>query len=192
MLGNDVQFDVAKDSNAFVEKVEKRGRPELSGVLNGKELELLSDKTFEISIPTDNDGFCLLQCPTCGEFFKLSPSDYEDDGVLEIRCPACGLADNAYLTDDVIELGMAKAKNYANDLIHDFFRDTEKSFRGSNISFKAGTKPRPEPEIPIRSGIEALVITRFPCCKKEVKVKPLLRITGCYCPFCGVKNFELE
>ena len=152
----------------------------------------MSDKTFEISIPADNNGFCLLQCPTCGEFFKLKPSDYEDDGILEIHCPSCGLTDNAYLTDDVIRLGIAKAKNYENDIIHYFLMDMEKSLRGSSVSLKAGKKPRPEPELPIRSGVEALVITGFPCCKKEAKIKPLLKITGCYCPFCGVKNFELE
>ncbi len=152
----------------------------------------MSDNTFEISIPTDNDGFCLLQCPTCGEFFKLKPSDYEDDGIIEIHCSSCGLTDNAFLTDDVIDLGMTKAKNYTNVIIHDFFKDLEKSSHGSSVSFKAGKKPCPEPETPIRSGIEALVITLFPCCKREAKIKPLLKITGCYCPFCGVKNFELE
>ena len=32
----------------------------------------MSDKEIiEISIPADNDGFVLLQCSYCGEFFRL-------------------------------------------------------------------------------------------------------------------------
>ncbi len=152
----------------------------------------MSDVTFEISIPSDNDGYCLLQCPTCGEFFKVQPSDYEDDGVLELHCPACGLVGENYVTEDVLELGMAIAQNYANDLIYNEMKKWEREFKGSFVSFKAGKKPTPEHETPIRAGIEALAITRFPCCIRSAKIKPLLQITGCYCPFCGVKNYEVE
>ena len=42
------------------------------------------DFHMEISIPADNDGYILLQCPNCGTFFKATPSDIEDDGVLEL------------------------------------------------------------------------------------------------------------
>ena len=45
----------------------------------------------EIAIPADNDGFALLQCNLCGEFFKLKPSDVQSDEVLNIWCPVCGL-----------------------------------------------------------------------------------------------------
>lgn len=152
----------------------------------------MDDVIFEISIPADNDGFCLRQCPTCGEFFKLKPSDIEDEGVLEIHCPACGLIGDCYETEDVINLGMTKAQNYANDMLNDFFRKMEKNFKGEPITFKAGKKIPHEPEIPIRAGIEALTITKFSCCKREAKIKPLLRMTGCYCPFCGVLEDEFE
>lgn len=47
--------------------------------------------TFEISIKSDNDGFILLQCSLCGEFFKLLASDLNDDSTLNIWCPYCGL-----------------------------------------------------------------------------------------------------
>lgn len=152
----------------------------------------MSDVKFEISIPSDNDGYCLLQCPTCGELFKVKPSDYEDDGVLELRCPACGLAGENYITEDVVELAMAMAQNYATDLIYNEFKKMERKFKGGMISFKAGKKPKPEPENPIRAGIEALTITHFSCCKRNAKIKPLLQITGCYCPFCGVKDYEVK
>jgi hypothetical protein len=68
----------------------------------------------------------------------------------------------------------------------------EKKFKNGLISFKAGKKPTPESETPIQAGIEVLVITNFPCCHRNSKIKPLLKITGCYCPFCGVKEYETE
>jgi len=120
------------------------------------------------------------------------PDDFEDDGVLEIRCPACGLADDSYITDDVVDLAMAITQNYAMDLIHNEFKKLERQFKSGLMTFDAGKKPDPEPETPIRAGIEALSITNFPCCKRNAKIKPLLQITGCYCPFCGVKNYEVE
>ena len=152
----------------------------------------MSDVTFEISIPADNDEYCLMQCPTCGEFFKLTPSDYEDDGILEIWCPACGIVGVNYITEDVMELALAKAQNYANDLIYNEMKKLEKSFKGGAVSFKAGKKPKSEPENLVRAGIEALSIVLYTCCKRNAKIKPLLQITGCYCPFCGVKNYEIE
>lgn len=60
------------------------------------------------------------------------------------------------------------------------------------ITFKAGKRPKHENEDPIHSGIEAMEICNFPCCKRTAKIKPLLKMTGAYCPFCGVKNYEIE
>ena len=39
---------------------------------------MTADTTFNISIPSDSDGFIFLQC-TCGEYFKLTPKDLEDE-----------------------------------------------------------------------------------------------------------------
>lgn len=147
---------------------------------------------MEISIPTDDDGFVLLQCEHCGEFFKATPADIEDDGVLHIFCPCCGLISDSYVTDDVIELAIKMTKNLAMDMIYDAFKDLERHNRNGIVKFKAGKKPRHEQEDPIKTGIEALETTSFPCCNRSAKIKPLLKITGCYCPFCGVKNYEVE
>lgn len=146
-----------------------------------------------ISIPTDDDGYILLKCEHCGTFFKATPSDIEDDGVLHIFCPSCGLTSENYLTEDVIELAMKMTKNLVNDMIYDMFKDLERQTkRNSLVKFKAGKRPQHEAEDPIRSGIEALEITTFPCCGRTAKIKPLLRMTGAYCPLCGVKNYEIE
>ena len=145
-----------------------------------------------IDIPTDDDGYSLLKCPTFGTFFKAIPSDVKDDGVLEIFCPSCGLVGENYLTEDVIELGMKMLNNEAMDVIYNELKKLERKTKNELISFKAGSKPKHEVIEPLRTGIEALEITNFPCCNRSAKIKPLLKMTGCYCPFCGVKNYELE
>lgn len=145
-----------------------------------------------ISIPTDDEGYVLLKCEHCGTFFKGTPSDLQDDGVLHIFCPSCGLTSDSYITEDVLELAMKMTKNKVNDMIYDMFKDLERHSKNSIVKFKAGKRPRHESEDPIRSGIEALEICTFPCCKRTAKIKPLLKMTGAYCPFCGVKNYEIE
>ena len=150
------------------------------------------DFTFEINIPSDDDGYILLQCEHCGTFFKIPAGDMENDALLELYCPGCGLVSKSYLTKDVIELAQAMAQNYAMDMLYDAFKDLEKKTKRGIVQFKAGKPPKHEHENLIRSGIEALDITSFRCCKKNVKIKPLLKMTGCYCPFCGVKEYEIK
>ena len=152
----------------------------------------MAEIKMEISIPADNDGYVLLQCPFCGEYFKLTPDDFEDEGVLDIYCPSCGLSGDDFFTEDVVELAITMSKNVAMDMIYNEMKKWEKKLNSGIITFKAGKKPKPEPENAIRAGIEALSITRFQCCKRSAKIKPILKFTGCYCPFCGVKAYELE
>ena len=148
---------------------------------------------MSISIPTDDDGYVLLKCEHCGSFFKGTQYDIDDDGVLNVFCTSCGLISDSYVTDDVLKLAINMTTNLVNDMIYDAFKDMERHNRkNSMIKFKAGKKPHHETEDPIRSGIEALEICTFPCCKRTAKIKPLLRMTGAYCPFCGVKNYEIE
>lgn len=147
---------------------------------------------FEIELPSDDDGYTLLQCEHCGTFFKCCPSDIKDEGVLDIFCPSCGLISGNYLTDDVIQLAEKMEENYVNKSIYAMFKGLEKQTKQSPVRFDAGRKPDIEDEEPIRSGIEALSFTDFPCCNKTAKIKPLLQMTGCYCPYCGVKNYEFD
>lgn len=146
----------------------------------------------EIAIPADNDGFALLQCNLCGEFFKLKPSDVQSDEVLNIWCPVCGLISDGYFTQDVIDLALKMATNIANDLLFDSLKDMQKRFNSGFISMKISKKPDREIESPIVSGIEALEIQKYKCCKKQAKIKPLVKIFGSYCPYCGVKYDEFE
>jgi hypothetical protein len=148
--------------------------------------------SIEISIPTDDNGYILLQCSHCGTFFKSTPADLEDNRLLDIYCPSCGLISGNYITEEVLELAVAMGQNIAMDMIYDEFKKMEKKFKKGPVTFKAGKRSKHEPENPIRSGIEALETATFSCCNRTAKVKPILKITGCYCPFCGVKNYEVE
>ena len=147
---------------------------------------------IEIPIPVDDDGYILLQCSHCGTYFKGIPADIKDDGVLNLYCPSCGLISETYVTEDVLELAMAMVKNVAMDMVYEQFKKLERSFKKGPVTFKAGKRPKRVHENPIYSGIEALEIAAFPCCKRSAKIKPLLKMSGCYCPFCGVKNYEVE
>ena len=151
-----------------------------------------NDFHMTISIPTDDEGYVLLLCPNCGTYFKVTPSDMQDDGLLAIYCPSCGLAGEDYITKDVLELAMAMMKNKAVGTIQNELKKMERQFSKGPIKFKAGMTPKHEPENPLYSGVEALEITTFSCCKRTAKIKPILKMTGCYCPFCGVKNYEVE
>lgn len=151
-----------------------------------------NDKVFTIAIPSDDDGYILLQCEHCGEYFKVTANDIQDDRVLNIYCPACGLESDSYITEDVIELAEAMATNYAQDLIYDELKKLEKQTGRSPIQFKIKSKPEYLYENPVRSEIEALQIVSFPCCHRRAKIKPLLKMSGCCCPFCGVKIYDFE
>lgn len=148
--------------------------------------------SIKISIPTDDYGYILLQCSHWGNFFKASPDDLEEDRVLEIYCPSCGLISDTYITEDVLDLAIAIGRNNGMDMIYDRFKKMERQSRIGPVNFKAGKRPKHETENAIRSGIEALETGTFPCCNRKSQVKPILKITGCYCPFCVVKNYEVE
>lgn len=152
----------------------------------------MDTETFEISLPTDDDGYILLQCEHCGEYFKLTADDYDNDNLLHISCPACGLESENYFTEDVMNLVDTIANNYAMDLVYNAFKDLEKKSQNGLVKFEAGKKPKHEYENAIHSSIQALQEITFPCCQHMAKIRPILKMSGCYCPCCGVKNFDFE
>jgi predicted RNA-binding Zn-ribbon protein involved in translation (DUF1610 family) len=141
---------------------------------------------MKIEIPTDNDEYVLLQCPLCGNYFKIIP---HNDDILELHCPNCGLVSDNYFTEDVIELAKAMAQNYAIKLIHKEMKQLERMNKRGNFTFKVGKKPKEEYESPIRATVEAMAIHQYQCCGRSIKIRPLLLMTGSYCPFCGVREF---
>ena len=153
----------------------------------------MSDR-INISIPisADDHGYVLLRCPKCGEYFKLTAADCKDDDVLWIHCPFCGLISDSYITQDVFNLGLNMMHNEVADMIYDSMKDLERQSKNNLVTIKAGKRPKHRSTDPIRSGIEAMEEMQFPCCKRPAKVSALLTLTGCYCPFCGVRYDEFE
>ena len=147
----------------------------------------MGDVLFEIDIPSDDDGYVLFRCPKCGEYFKIRPTDYYAEEVIEIHCPLCGLVSDNYMTTDVIELGLTMAENYAMNMIYDAFSSISKKSRNSSVKFKVD-KPRIKEEVPLRSTIDEMEIHEFPCCKRTVKLRYSLIYCGSYCTFCGGKD----
>ena len=99
-------------------------------------IKLSDTVNFEITIPSDNDGYILLQCEHCGEFFKCIAMDIEDDSILNIYCPSCGLISENYLTEDVVELAMTKSENYATNMIYNAFKNLEFKNKQNNMQIK--------------------------------------------------------
>jgi uncharacterized Zn-finger protein len=152
----------------------------------------VSYKTFEISIPADEDGYVKFQCPYCNQKFKLNASEIEESDVVDLYCPVCGLANEVsnFYSDEVMEKAMSIAENEAMNMIFDMFKDFERSTRSNkNFNVKAGKKP----DVPIKEiyeNIDELIEVKLNCCDKHIKVSELDRLLGVYCSYCGVKDYE--
>ena len=150
----------------------------------------MDDFSFRIEIPCDEDGFVLLQCPQCGELFKLKVDDYNSDDILEVCCPACGIASENFLTEDVLSLAMTMAQNKAFEAMHKEMKKLERRTRGKAISFKAGKPPKPDDEPILQPSVDALAIVVCKHCGRQSKVARLLSMSMFVCPLCGVSNFN--
>lgn len=146
----------------------------------------MSDEiTYSFSIPADSDGFVLLKCSLCQEFFKITPSDYEDDSQIEVWCPKCGLVPDSLLTEDVLELMDRTINNHFVDLLDDFDKKMKKTFNSKSMKYTSKSKQKKEVISTITPKSENLEINTYNCCHKEAKINPNLKLEGGYCPFCG-------
>jgi len=149
----------------------------------------MANVSFQITVPSDNDGFITFQCPFCDERFKLTTEDFQREDILEIFCPYCGLRHqhSNFLRDEVIEQAKIIASNYAKSLLNQWVKDLEKSTkRNKFVKFKVGKSQKIEAE-QILFEQEELEITTLACCQVTVKTRPLNKVIGVYCPCCGVK-----
>jgi uncharacterized Zn-finger protein len=149
----------------------------------------MADVSFQITVPSDNDGFITLQCPFCDDRFKLTVEDFQREDILEIFCPYCGLRHqhSHFLRDEVIEQAQIIASNHAKSLLNQWVKDLEKSTkRNKFVKFKAGKPLKIEAE-KILFEREELETTTLACCQVTVKTRPLNKVIGVYCPCCGVR-----
>lgn len=145
---------------------------------------------MEITIPIDEDGFVLLQCHFCEEYFKIKSSDMNSDDMYQIWCPYCGLISDSYVSEEVIDVALGKITNMAMQELYSTFKDMEKKTRNSFVSFKTGQKPNDIFITPIKNRIDKLEICNYKCCKNQAKIIPLSKYIGNYCPFCGGRYDE--
>lgn len=145
-----------------------------------------SDKVFQISIPSDADGYVLLKCPNCSEKFMLQVGDVKDEATIDIWCPHCGLKYDNYLDDDIYDEAQKIIHNQFADVLNEFSKNMEATFRHSkNIKFKPGKKIEREYEMPIGRKTGDYEEKNYPCCDKTARIKTITKFEGGYCPFCG-------
>lgn len=146
-------------------------------------------KNFIISKQSDIDGFSSFKCSLCGEEFKLNSTECQEDDVYELFCPHCGIPSepSSYLTDDFVENAMILAENEVANMLNDFTKGLEKSFRGNkSIKFKSGKKLPIKPLKPMYEQ-DDLDQVEFNCCERQAKLNTLLISSkNPYCPYCGV------
>lgn len=144
-----------------------------------------------IQIYSDEDGFSLLQCHFCGEYFKVFTSILNDESAINIWCPYCGLNGKNYTTSEMIDVGIKMAQNELNEMIYKMFKDLEKKTKGNKfMTFKAGKKPKVEHISPINEILDNFAIKELKCCHSKVKIRPINKMCGCYCPICGGIDYE--
>lgn len=143
-----------------------------------------------ITIPTDEDGFVLLQCHICGEYFKLLASDVNDDSTINIWCPYCGLNGKQYAPKEVINTAIKIAENELNEFIYNALKKMEKETKSSLIQFKCNKKTNFKNIPPIKVRIDKLELKNYKCCNSVTKIQPISKMCGSYCPICGGINYE--
>ncbi len=146
-------------------------------------------KTFNISIPTDADGFVGRACdaPGCKQYFKV----YVPDHGGQLNCPYCGVqfSRDSLLTSSQLkyakEAAIEEARVYA---IEEFQKMLKNTFRGSkNITYKPGRKPRKRHVQP--RYVEREVDTEFQCVECSVRFQ-VYGIFG-FCPGCSCENLQI-
>ena len=145
--------------------------------------------TISISIPLDEDGFMLMQCPHCQGFFKVLSADYESDDVYELWCPLCGLKDDNFLPAELLELAKAKA---LNSIIGDFEKQLARigasTSRQSLMSLKVSVDSKREREREVLPAVDAFEKSVCVFCGRTTKLKPLDKYLGSFCAFCGERR----
>ena len=144
------------------------------------------DEHISLSIPLDEDGYLLLQCPHCQGFFKVLSEDYKSDDVDGLWCPICGLKSENFWPDKVIELAKAKVLNSCiGDFEKELARISASTSRQSLITLKVSSTSRREHEAEILPAVDSFVKSECHFCGKSIKVKPLDKYAGSFCAYCG-------
>ena len=137
-----------------------------------------------MQVPTDDEGYLALQCPHCGDAFKIRGSDYQERELSDLYCANCGLSGEfgSFLPPDVIEAMQQAAMNHILPDLEKAVADLNKT-SGGLISIRAEIdKPPPADEI---RAVTDLAEAQLPCCETAVKLPFRNAAAVFYCPFCG-------
>jgi len=145
----------------------------------------------QIPIPADDEGFIGMHCRMCGQRFKLRARDLADDSLGdELYCPLCGLRAERgqFRSPKVDEIAETHARNLVADLLNDFGKEMERTFRGSkHMTFKRGRRLKKQP-VPEIHKVNDLAIVEFACCDVAAKVPSSDALGRTYCPSCGAEE----
>ena len=147
----------------------------------------MSEDKIRFSIPLDEEGYISLECPFCGEEFKILGSDFEEEENFQLFCPYCGLIDekSSFLSKDAITHVTTLAENHMNEMLNKTFKNIEKDSRNNKfVKFKV-TKELKSEEPKKLIAVNDLIEKEMKCCNKNIKV--FSEQMGIFCPFCGVK-----
>lgn len=143
---------------------------------------------YEISLPSDEDGYTTLQCPYCREKFKIRNDEFQEQNYSNICCPICGLTNSVskFYTKDVYDKAMEIAENEVYKMINDAFSGfkSTKYLKITTNAFKSDKNKV------LRDKEYSLQIVEVKCCNIHLKVRQLDALIGAYCPYCGRDNIE--
>lgn len=147
----------------------------------------MSDKTFEIRIPIDEDGFLEMECDFCRNRFMLHADTFHDESYLHFFCPICGFPNetNTFYCTEVLEKVEQIALNYMHSEME---RTIGKSIKKINKNgfFKMSINiPKAEPEKELYQPVSEYETVQLECCNSSVKVQYFDKEIGIYCPLCG-------
>ncbi len=150
---------------------------------------MADEEEYQITFPTDSDGFVGFRCSSCGYRFRLSTEEFSAADGIEMFCPACGLPNVpcSFITDEMTEYVEAFAESIMAEKLNAMFDNMERQCRSSKaLTFKRGKRlAEDRPVLP--SEPDDLISVCFPCCGRRAKVGATSDAEDVYCPYCGVK-----
>lgn len=109
----------------------------------------MSNVSFQITIPLDEEGFIEMECDFCKNRFMLHNDVYESEDNINFFCPVCGLPNytNTFLCPEVLEKAQQIALNYIHAEIDKTIGKTIRDINRGGSLFKMSMKmPHKETE----------------------------------------------
>lgn len=150
----------------------------------------MSDVTFEISIPLDEEGFIEMECDFCKNRFMLHQEVYKSEDNINFFCPVCGLPNriNTFYCPEVLEKVHQKATNYMYEEIERQLGPLIKKINRSGFIKMTMDRPSREVERELYKPSVNYEMEHCKCCDVDVKVLDFDKEIGVYCPICGGSN----